>query len=155
AWLAAYVIGSLAIVAAYARRPLPRSVGAFRVTVALALAPLVIVKASPLVAAVAHHATAVAASASPLALGLFDRLCFLVLSYMTLRLIDVLVLLRDGVVKEPPRSADLASYLLFFPTISAGPIDRFRHFTASLDALPRSRGEYLRDVEAGIHRIAQ
>ena len=88
-------------------------------------------------------------------LGLFDTIGFLGLSYMTLRVIDVLVVLRDGVVTEPPQTADVASYLLFAPTISAGPIDRFRPFARGLDALPRSRSEYLRDVEAGIHRIAQ
>jgi membrane protein involved in D-alanine export len=154
-WLAAYVGASLALVGIYARRPRPGSAGAFRVAVALALLPLVAAKVSPLVAAVAHPAPAGAPAGSSMALGLFDTIGFLGLSYMTLRVIDLLVVLRDGVVKEPPRAADVASYLLFVPTISAGPIDRFRHFRDALDALPRSRSDYLRDVEAGLHRIAQ
>jgi len=62
---------------------------------------------------------------------------------------------HDGVLTGAPSATDLVSYLLFVPTISAGPIDRFRRFTENLKALPRTRGEYLRDVEAGIHRIAQ
>jgi membrane protein involved in D-alanine export len=155
-WLLGYVAGSVALVAVYARRRRPGREGAtaFRVAVGLALAPLVAAKLAPLVATLAHHA-AMAAPGSRASLGLFDTIGFLGLSYMTLRTIDVLVVLRDGVLKAPPRSADVASYLAFVPTISAGPIDRFRHFTGALDALPRSRADYLRDVEAGIHRIAQ
>jgi len=164
AWLTAYVGASLAIVRVYARRRRPGSAGAssFRVAVALALLPLVAAKVSPLVVAWAHRASASVprgaaggATGAPMGLGLFDAIGFLGLSYMTLRTIDILVVLRDGVLKGPLPTADVASYLLFVPTISAGPIDRFRHFSGGLDALPRSRGDYLRDVEAGIHRIAQ
>lgn len=161
AWLAAYVGASLAIVRVYAhRRRLGRAgAPAFRVAVALALLPLVAAKLSPLVAAWMHRASTSGAPGGstgvPTGLGLFDAIGFLGLSYMTLRTIDLLVVLRDGVLKEPPATGDVASYLLFVPTISAGPIDRFRHFSVALDALPRSRGDYLRDVEAGIHRIAQ
>ena len=161
AWLAAYVGASLAIVRVYARqRRLGRAgAPAFRVAVALTLLPLVAAKLSPLMAVWMHRpSTSDARGGSfgvPTGLGLFDAIGFLGLSYMTLRTIDLLVVLRDGVLKEPPATADVASYLLFVPTISAGPIDRFRHFSVALDALPRSRGDYLRDVEVGIHRIAQ
>ena len=157
-WLGAYVAASVALVRAYARRPRPGSVGAFRLAVAFALLPLVAARVAPLVATLTRAALAAGAGtpgASPMVLGLFDSIGFLGLSYMTLRVVDALVVLRDGVVKEVPRMTDVASYLLFVPTISAGPIDRFRHFTSALDALPRSRRDYLRDVEAGIHRIAQ
>lgn len=159
AWLLAYVGGSLALVVIYARRRRPGRAGApaFRIAVAVALAPLVAAKIAPLVATVARHAAMNPPAGPRAGLGLFDTIGFLGLSYMTLRTIDVLVVLRDGVLKTapPPRPADVASYLLFAPTISAGPIDRFRHYTSQLDALPRSRTDYLRDVESGIHRIAQ
>src|SRR5262249_53193783 len=65
------------------------------------------------------------------------------------------IVLQDGLVRERPRVADVASYLLFVPTISAGPLDRFRRFTDAPDALPRRGRDYLREVEAGIQRIAQ
>src|SRR5262249_32992889 len=77
------------------------------------------------------------------------------ISYMTLRAIDAIIVLHDGLVTATPRPADVVSYLLFAPTISAGPIDRFHRFTAGLDALPRRPRDYLGDLEAGIHRIAQ
>src|SRR6185369_1062421 len=112
AWLAAYVGASLAIVRVYARRRRPGSTGApaFRVAVALALLPLVAAKLSPLVAAWTHRAAASGAPGGstgvPTGLGLFDAIGFLGLSYMTLRTIDLLVVLRDGVVKEAPATAD-------------------------------------------------
>jgi membrane protein involved in D-alanine export len=162
AWLVAYVAGSVALVAIYARRRRPGRDGApaFRIAVGLALAPLVAAKLAPLIATVARRAAINAPggrAGAGAGLGLFDTIGFLGLSYMTLRTIDVLIVLRDGVLKTtpPPRPADVASYLVFAPTISAGPIDRFRHFASQLDALPRSRADYLRDVEAGIQRIAQ
>jgi membrane protein involved in D-alanine export len=156
--LAAYVAGSITVVRAYAAvRGQDRRGHAFRAALALVAAPLVVVKVAPLVGGLAH------ASALPTDRTLTPgppgipaaALGFLGISYMTLRVVDLLVVLRDGVVAETPRIADVASFLLFVPTISAGPIDRFRHFTRALDALPRPRGDYLRDVEAGIHRIAQ
>lgn len=149
AWLAAYVGGSVVLVRVYAARRRPGGGAGFRIAVALALLPLVAAKLVPLVR------PAAGAAAAPSTPGFFDAIGFLGLSYMTLRLIDLLVVLRDGVVKEPPRSTDVVSYLVFVPTISAGPIDRYRSFGASLDALPRSRADYLRDVESGIQRIAQ
>src|SRR5581483_6834762 len=87
--------------------------------------------------------------------GFFDTFGFLGISYLTLRVVDAVIVLHDGVVQEPPRVADLASYFVFAPTLSAGPIDRFRRFAQALAALPRSRADYLDDLEAGVHRIAQ
>src|SRR5262249_19000579 len=43
----------------------------------------------------------------------------------------------------------------FAPTISAGPIDRFHHFTTGLDTLPPRGRAVLVNVDAGIQRIAQ
>jgi membrane protein involved in D-alanine export len=143
ACLVAYAAASVALVRGYAvvRRARHGQL-AFYAAVAAALVPLVVARLHP-------HA------AGPDEAGLFDRFGFLGLSYMALRVVDVVVVLHDGVLREPPPAADLVSYLLFVPTISAGPIDRFRRFAADLDALPRPRRDYLRDVEAGIHRIAQ
>jgi membrane protein involved in D-alanine export len=162
--LVAYVAGSIAVVLAYAAMRGRDARGrAFLAAIALVLVPLVATKVYPLARAF-HRAPQPGIGdslaldppgASATALGFFNPLGFLGLSYMTLRVIDLLVVLRDGVVTERPHAADVASYLLFVPTISAGPIDRFRHFTRALDALPRTRREYLRDIEAGSHRIVQ
>ncbi len=156
--LAAYVVGSVAVVRIYAgMRRGDRGGRAFRTALALVLAPLVLIKVAPLVGGLVHAAPPPAGhTPAPAPPGVpIEMIGFLGISYMTLRVVDLLIVLRDGVVTEVPRMADVASFLLFVPTISAGPIDRFRHFTRALDALPRPRRDYLRDVEAGIHRIAQ
>jgi membrane protein involved in D-alanine export len=163
-FLVAYVAESVAIVLVFAsiRRHDPRG-RAFAAAVVLVLAPLVATKVYPVARGLLHASQAsggrgggVGPPGTPsTALGFFDPVGFLGISYMALRVLDLLVVLRDGVVTETPRAADVVSYLLFVPTISAGPIDRFRHFMRALDALPRPRRAYLSDVEAGIHRIAQ
>src|SRR4029077_13256226 len=120
----------------------------FYAAVGLALLPLVAVKLHPLGAGFGPGSPSAAA-------GLFDTFGFLGLSSMSLRAVDALVALHDGVVSRSPRAADVVSYLVFVPTVSAGPIDRFHRFTRDLDALPRRPRDYLLDVQAGIHRIAQ
>ena len=74
---------------------------------------------------------------------------------MTFRVIDIIITIHDGVAKGPPTALGITSYLLFFPTISAGPIDRYRRFAENLKRLPLTRREYLVNVEAGVPRIAQ
>jgi membrane protein involved in D-alanine export len=160
AFLAAYAAACVAAIRGYAavRRP-----AAFAVALAAVLLPLVAVKVYPLLAPGAEHALAtkrgVGASApggdSLVTAGFLETFGFLGISYMALRAVDVLIALRDRVLAAPPRTSDVASYLLFAPTVSAGPIDRFTRFAADLEALPRPRRDYLADVEAGVHRLAQ
>ncbi len=54
---------------------------------------------------------------------------FLGISYVTFRALDVVFGIKDGNIKEID-SAALVAYLLFFPTLSSGPIDRYRRFAA-------------------------
>src|SRR5262249_30248218 len=128
----------------------------FRVALALVLVPLVAVKVYPLVApgGVAPPAQPARAE-SIVTAGFLDTFGFLGVSYMALRVIDVLLAVRDRTLAEPPRAADVLAFLVFAPTISAGPIDRFPRFLRDLRALPRPARDYARDVEAGIHRLAQ
>lgn len=78
-------------------------------------------------------------------------LVFLGLSYVTFRSLDVLICIHDGVVTEAPLIRYLA-FVLFFPTISSGPIDRFRRFSDDWDR-SRSAGDVLADIDVGIHHI--
>src|SRR5262249_19209767 len=163
-FLAAYATGSVVLVLAYAAIRRRHGGGApFYTAIAVALAPLVALKTYPLLHPLLAASPASAAvtqtdrvpGVPAVTTGFFDAFGFLGISYMTLRVIDALIVLHDGVVGGMPRPTDVASYLLFAPTISAGPIDRFHHFTNGLDALPRHGIDALRDVEAGIQRIAQ
>ena len=79
------------------------------------------------------------------------HLGFLGISYVTLRSLDVLICIEDGLVTELSL-VEFLSYLLFFPTISAGPIDRYRRFARDW-ARERTRAEFLEDVDQGVHRI--
>jgi membrane protein involved in D-alanine export len=70
---------------------------------------------------------------------------FVGISYLSFRAIDVLMCLHEGTVKEL-RMADYLIFILFFPTISSGPIDRFRRFKTDWDA-PRPRTDFLKDLD--------
>ena len=155
-FLVSYALASTAIVLGYSALRRRRSQPLFYAAVALTLFPLVAVKVLPVMRGVPSAALAAAAPPGvPSQSGLLDTVGFLGLSYMSLRVVDALIVLHDGVVREAPSPGGILSYLLFVPTISAGPIDRFRRFTRDLDALPRGGRAYLDDVAAGIHRVAQ
>jgi membrane protein involved in D-alanine export len=128
-----------------------------------AIAPLVLVKIMPLAQAghwfglglSALATSPVSGDAVPDKLGLIDYFGFIGISYVTFRVVDAIIVVHDGLVKEPPTIGGLLGFLLFFPTISAGPVDRYLRFTANLKGLPRTRSEYLIDLEAGITRVFQ
>ena len=52
---------------------------------------------------------------------------FLGISYVTFKTVQVIMEMRDGAIKKVD-PVTYARFLLFFPTISSGPIDRYRRF---------------------------
>lgn len=76
---------------------------------------------------------------------------FIGISYVTFRSLDVLWSITDGVLKEVG-ALDLLVYLFFFPTISSGPIDRYRRFRADFRRT-RTWDELLADLDAGVPYI--
>lgn len=76
---------------------------------------------------------------------------FVGISYLTFRSLDVLFGIQDKLITRLPVE-DFLAYLLFFPTISSGPIDRFRRFSAEWHKR-RTREEARADLDGGIHRI--
>jgi len=76
---------------------------------------------------------------------------FLGISYVTFRALDIVFCLRDGVI-EKPGTVDLFMFLFFFPTISAGPIDRYRRFAADWRKT-RNRAEFLTDLDGAVHHF--
>ena len=70
-----------------------------------------------------------------------DLFQILGLSYLTFKSAQVVIETYDGVIKELS-VPDLLSFLMFFPAVTSGPIDRSRRYTEDLHrAIPRS--EYL------------
>ena len=76
---------------------------------------------------------------------------FLGISYLTFKSVQVIIEFRDGVLKTY-KMWDYVRFLLFFPTISSGPIDRFRRFQKELHTAP-ARSDYADLLKLGIHRI--
>jgi membrane protein involved in D-alanine export len=76
---------------------------------------------------------------------------FLGISYVTFRALDIVFCLRDGVI-ETPGARELFMFLFFFPTISAGPIDRYRRFVPDRKK-KRSRAEFLADLDGAVHHF--
>ena len=76
---------------------------------------------------------------------------FLGISYITFRALDVVFCLRDNVIAVPG-TLDFLMFLFFFPTISAGPIDRYRRF-ASDWRKARTRVEFLADLDGAVQRV--
>jgi membrane protein involved in D-alanine export len=76
---------------------------------------------------------------------------FLGISYVTFRALDLVFCLRDQIITLPG-PFDFFGFLFFFPTISAGPIDRYRRFAIDWRRR-RTRAEFLADLDAAVHRI--
>lgn len=65
---------------------------------------------------------------------------FLGLSYATFRIVGMIIEIRDGLIKEV-NFTDFFCFILFFPTFSSGPIDRYRRFIEDLNK-PLTTKEY-------------
>ncbi len=78
---------------------------------------------------------------------------FLGISYVTFRALDVLFSVHDRVVTALSPGQYLA-FLFLFPTVSSGPIDRYRRFGQDWKRI-RTRADFLDDLDAAIQRIFQ
>jgi membrane protein involved in D-alanine export len=97
----------------------------FYFTVILSILPLGLVKLNPYLAGLGIWQTPIG---------------FLGISYLTFRIVGTILEIRDGLIKELDFLTYL-SFVLFFPTLSSGPIDRYRRFRDDLNK-PLSRKEY-------------
>ncbi len=110
----------------------------FYFAILLTILPLALVKIHPLIYPMPHP---------PSLLG------FLGISYISFKTIAMIMEMRDGLIKAVPIK-EFLYFLYFFPTISSGPIDRFRRFTKELRA-PLTQDKYLDFLNKGITRIFQ
>ena len=97
-------------------------------------------------------------SLAPLLAGRFVPLAspeyavvFLGLSYVTFRCLDVIIGIQDGLINSLP-PVQYLTFLLFFPTISSGPVDRYQRFSEDWKH-HRTRNEFINDVDGAIERI--
>lgn len=133
-----YTIYQVVLTLSYAhyRQQKKNNTKIFNSAIILSILPLVIVKLTPLF---------------PNFNGF--NLGFLGISYLTFKTVQVLMELRDGTIKTISASQYL-HFLLFFPTISSGPIDRYRRFLKDYDN-PPVRDEYLQGISKAVFYLFQ
>ena len=86
------------------------------------------------------------------ALTSLHLLAFIGISYMSFKTIQIMLEISDGLIKEKVSIKDYLQFLLFFPTVSAGPIDRSRRFLKEInEVMPRK--EYLELAGDGMYRV--
>jgi len=79
-------------------------------------------------------------------------LAFIGISYMSFKTIQIMIEISDGLIKEKISAVEYVQFLLFFPTVSSGPIDRSRRFMSDIkENMPRA--EYLELAGEGIYRL--
>ena len=86
------------------------------------------------------------------ALTQWHLLAFIGISYMSFKTIQIMIEISDGLIKERISIIDYIQFLLFFPTVSSGPIDRSRRFIVDIkERMPRD--EYLELAGVGVYRV--
>ena len=86
------------------------------------------------------------------ALTQWHLLAFIGISYMSFKTIQIMIEISDGLIKERVSIIDYIQFLLFFPTVSSGPIDRSRRFMVNIkERMPRD--EYLELAGVGVYRV--
>lgn len=76
---------------------------------------------------------------------------FLGISYVTFKIIQIIIETYDGLI-DTMTFFDFSYFILFFPTLSSGPIDRSRRFLNDADTvLPKE--QYLNFVGDGLEKI--
>ena len=81
----------------------------------------------------------------------YHILGFLGISYMTFKIAQIIIEIYDGIIQEVS-AFEYAYLLLFFPTVTSGPIDRSRRFSGDLHRRI-GRAEYLELAGNGVYKI--
>ena len=76
---------------------------------------------------------------------------FLGVSYLTFRIVGTIIEIRDGLIKEI-KLPGFICFVLFFPTLASGPIDRYRRFLADLRR-PLTRHQYGQYLVEGVESV--
>src|ERR1700683_4718392 len=132
-WIAVlFVIFQYLLAQLFLRRRSQRSRALYVATIVLSLLPLAVAKFLP-------------------SIGPGSQLGFMGISYVTFRAVDIIFGIEDGLIRALP-PVQFFTFLFFFPTVSSGPIDRFRRFAEDWNQ-PASRSRMLADFDGAIHRI--
>jgi membrane protein involved in D-alanine export len=132
--LVVFTIWQVLLIKSYlAYRRKANSTIVFVIAVILSILPLIISKVSPYLFNV-------------------HLIGFLGISYLTFKGTQMIMETRDGLLKNDIPVVRLLYFILFFPTISSGPIDRYRRFDKDLKA-ELSNEQYKLLLYNGINKI--
>ncbi|QHI72977.1 D-alanyl-lipoteichoic acid biosynthesis protein DltB [Aminipila terrae] len=128
-----FFLAELAIVKGYLllRIKYGRNEKLYYITVFLSILPLILNKCSPI-----------------FNLNVFG---IIGISYLTFRTVQMVIEIYDGIITEVP-AFEYAGFILFFPALSCGPIDRSRRFHEDWVKVYK-REEYLELVGTGLFKI--
>lgn len=82
---------------------------------------------------------------------LIEFVGFLGISYVTFKSVQLIMEIRDGSIKEI-KVGKLIQFISFFPTISSGPIDRYKRFVKDDKKVP-DKDQYRQLILKAIHMI--
>ena len=125
-WIVTYVIAMYMLLITQVKYP--KKTWFYRLVLVLAIVPVFLVKMETI-------------------------LGFLGISYITFKMVGMIFEIRDGLIKKLNISSYL-SFVLFFPTFTSGPIDRFRRYDKENSELI-SKEQYGDMVYQGINLIFQ
>ncbi len=132
-YLAIFMAWEMLLIILYMRsRKKEKNVWSYRLYLFATILPLIINKVSP-----------------KTSIGVIG---FIGISYLSFRTIQIIIEIYDGSIKEI-RLIDILYFILFFPTLSSGPIDRSRRFEEEINkSIPRN--EYVEEyLLVGVKKI--
>ena len=133
-YLVIFLIYEYMLIKVYLRLKIEKNCDRVSIFVILSLVPLVISRILPI-------------------LEIDYKFGFLGISYITFKVMQILVEIKDNMIKEV-NFIDYLSFMIFFPTLSSGPIDRSRRFIKDIEKTI-SKTEYLDNLGKGIEYISQ
>ena len=133
-YLVIFLIYEYMLIKVYFRLKIEKNCDRVSIFVILSLVPLVISRILPI-------------------LEIDYKFGFLGISYITFKVMQMLVEIKDNMIKEV-NFIDYLSFMIFFPTLSSGPIDRSRRFIKDIEKTI-SKTEYLDNLGKGIEYILQ
>lgn len=133
-YLVIFLIYEYMLIKVYFRLKIEKNCDRVSIFVILSLFPLVISRILPI-------------------LEIDYKFGFLGISYITFKVMQMLVEIKDNMIKEV-NFIDYLSFMIFFPTLSSGPIDRSRRFIKDIEKTI-SKTEYLDNLGKGIEYILQ
>ena len=86
------------------------------------------------------------------ALTQFHFMAFIGISYMSFKTIQIMLEISDGLIKKKINLKDYLQFLLFFPSVSSGPIDRSSRFLEDIKS-SMTRKDYLELAGTGVFRL--